>query len=167
MDWYQFGVIDWIDEEKETPASSQNIGPITLDCTQQNIEDVLLIGSSSRSCYEEKLEEFETNIKAWADEKLGEGHYDLFAKNPPYSPTEINPMRDAMERGYEHAGVEWNLIDEHGGLEISAFAQSKPELYLTSIGPQLADWHSKHETLFLSSIIPTFKALAYTLTLLK
>ena len=168
MNWYDFGVLQWIPgKENKAPATSQNLGPLTIDCTKENIADVLLFGSSSRSCYEDKLEEMERLIITHSDSILGENHYSLYADNPPYQPVEVNPMRDAIEKGYEYAGVNWELIDEHGGLEISAFATQRPDLYLTSVGPQLADWHSKHETLFLSSVIPTLKAIAHTLTLLK
>ena len=40
-------------------------------------------------------------------------------------------------------------------------------LNITSIGPTLRDCHNHKETLYLDTIIPTFKAIVYALKLLK
>lgn len=166
MSWFEFGVIDWL-KEGETPASSQNIGPFNLDANKSNITEVLQFGSSSRSCYEEKLEEFEQANKNKADEYLGEGHYELFGEAPPYSPAEINPMRDIIMDGFKHYGTKCWLYDEHGGLEVSYFAQGHENLHVTSIGPTIMDCHNKKETLYLNTVIPTFQAIVYALPKLK
>lgn len=166
MNWFEFGVIEWLVENK-TPKSSQNIGPLTIDCTQGNITNVLKFGSIYRSCIQTKLEEIETTIKTKADESLGKGHYDLVSV-PPYEPVEINPLRDAIKAGYKkEARIESYDSDEHGALEISYFSRFDKNLNITSIGPTLKDCHNHKETLYLDSIIPTFKAIVYALKLLK
>lgn len=166
MNWFDFGVLEWLVENK-TPKSSQNIGPLTLDCTQSNITNVLKFGSSSRSCVQTKLEEFEAANIAKANECFGDDHYDLFGSAPPYEPVEVNPLRDFIEEGFRKAGIEPFSYDEHGGLEISYFSRMDTNLNITSIGPTLRDCHNHKETLYLDTIIPTFKAIVYALKLLK
>lgn len=167
MNWFQFCVLEWLDENK-TPKSSQNIGLLTIDCTQEDITNVLKFGSSSRSCIQAKLEEFENTNKAKANEYLGEDHYDLFGSAPLYEPVEVNLLRDAIKEGYKkEAGIEPYDFDEHGGLEISYFSRMDKYLNITSIGTTLKNCHNHKETLYLDSIIPTFKAIVYALKLLK
>lgn len=166
MNWFEFGVLEWLVENK-TPKSSQNVGPLTIDCTQEDITNVLKFGSSSRSCIQTKLEEFESANIAKANECLGDDHYDLFGSAPPYEPAEKNPLRDVISEGYKEAGIEPVVYDEHGGLEISYFSIMDKNLNITSIGPTLKDCHNHKETLYLDSIIPTFKAIVYALKILK
>ena len=165
MNWFDFGVLEWLEENK-VPKSSQNIGPLTIDCTQSDITNVLKFGSSSRSCVQTKLEEFESANIAKANECLGDDHYDLFGSAPPYEPAENNPLRDVIAEGYEKAGIPPVVYDEHGGLEISYFSRMDKNLNMTSIGPTLKDCHNYKETLYLDTIIPTFKAIVYALKLL-
>ena len=166
INWYDFGVLDWLVVDK-SPKSSQNIGPLVIDCTQEEITNVLLFGTLTRSCENEYLEKYKADAINWTDTMLGTGHYEVASDYPPFQPKEDNPLRDAMIKGYDFANVKANVFDEHGGLEISQFAIVKPNLFMTSIGLQLTDMHSKNETLYLYSILPTLKALTYTLKILK
>ena len=165
MNNFTFGVVDWIEGKEDiAPASSQNIGPLTINCSSYHyISDVFKFGSSSRSCYNDKLQYFENECKNLSDGWLGEGHYDLFGIAPPYAPKKINPLRDALMQGYVHNHINPELYDEHGGLEISYFAEIKNDLNLASIGPTIDDCHNKKETLHLDTIVPTLQAIVYAL----
>lgn len=158
MGWFYFGVIKFIDDS-QIPESSQNIGPLTINCNQNDITKVFRFASSSRSCVNDILIEFEENNKCRSDEILGKGHYELFRKK--------NTLRDLMYHGFEISGTKPTISDMHGGLEISYFAEIKNELIMVSIGPTITDVHNKKETLYLDTIIPEFQALVYTLPRLR
>ncbi len=59
----------------------------------------------------------------------------------------------------EQNGEDISVVAVHAGLECGTFKTLNPELDMISIGPDLADAHTIHETLYLNSVPKVWRLL--------
>lgn len=86
---------------------------------------------------------------------------EMGAPFPGWLPDRENPLLDVAVESYKEVyhGEEPEIYAIHAGLECGMFMRTYPDLKCISVGPYLINGHSPQETLFIDSVVPSYKLL--------
>ena len=151
------GVYTWSEDVPGMAESSSNLGVFNLG------EEGFAAASCVRSSAPEKREEI-CGAQTRLAEACGYTVEQISTADAwPYNPDSAL-LKKALEIYREQNGEELKVLLLHAGLECGTFMHMKPELDMISIGPDLTDVHSIHETLYLNSIPRTWRLMEGLLT---
>jgi len=139
------GVYTWSADKEGLVESSSNLGLFSLD--QGGLTAVTYIRSSSGPLQQEILEA----QKKLAAECGFDTEHVRMADPWPYDP-DSRLLALTQEIYREQNGEDISVVAVHAGLECGTFKTLNPDLDMISIGPDLWDAHTIHETLYLDSV---------------
>lgn len=146
------GVYTMSEDMEDLVESSSNLGIARLDSEWLFLN--ALIRSSSPEM-EVKI------VNAWLDlaKECGfEVTYKQTSAAWPFDPD--SQLLELTKKIYlVQNGEEITVSAVHAGLECGTFKKLKPDLDMVSIGPDLTDWHTIKETLYLNSIPKVWRLL--------
>lgn len=139
------GVYTWSADKEGLVESSSNLGLFSLN--QGGLTAVTYFRSSSGPLQQEILDA----QKKLAAECGFETEHVRMADPWPYNPNS-RLLALTQEIYKQQNGEDISVVAVHAGLECGTFKTLNPDLDMISIGPDLWDAHTIHETLYLDSV---------------
>ncbi len=146
------GVYTMSKDMKDLVESSSNLGVVKLN--SEGLVMASLIRSSSPEKEEEIIDSEIGLAKRCKLNAITKKSSDAW----PYDPN--SKLLELAKKVYKENNQEdIEVAAVHAGLECGTFKKLKPDLDMISIGPDLKDGHTIHETLYLNSIPKVWKLL--------
>ena len=160
-------IIDYVDEHFQgvksmhptiegLPQTSHNLGVETLE------NGHFTFVNRYRSCSAEDLAQARQESESRAA-KAGM-KYTVKSSAPPWDGSPDDAIVQLAVKAFKEATeVPTKINASHGAVECANFMDKRPSLKIVSLGPDIRDFHSVHETLYLDSMEPLIKCLLYML----